>query len=350
MKLKIRSKLKKMNKIKIHIRNNHWKEGFLPCDAEGEKNNMISKAEFEKGLDQYPELREKIEYLIDWDDENFVSSMKTADVLLGWQFPTKDLKNIASNLKWIHVISAGVNHLYPFDWMKDDLVLTNSSGVHAKKAGEFGLMSILMLQNHMTRLATHQKKKEFVSLLGKPIEGRKVVVVGTGSLGGSMIKHISKLGVEIIGVNRKGKDVEGCSKVITFDKIDSVLSDADFLYLAVPETEETKGLINKERLNKLKPTCGIVNIGRQSVLDYEALIIKLENNEIAGAILDVFSKEPIPKDSKLWDVPNLIITPHVSSDSEGNYIEMVLKTFFKNLKLLSENKKLINQIDRELGY
>jgi phosphoglycerate dehydrogenase-like enzyme len=339
-----------MNKIKIHIRNNHWKKGFLPCDAEGEKNNTITKEEFEKGLDQYPELRKKIEYLIDWDDENFVSSMKTADVLIGWQFPNKDLKKIAPNLKWIHVISAGVNHLSPFDWMKEDLVLTNSSGVHAKKAGEFGLMSILMLQNHMTRLATHQKNKRFVSLLGKPIEGRKVVVVGTGSLGGSMIKHISKLGAEVIGVNRKGKGVEGCSKVITFDKIDTVLSDADFLYLAVPETEETKGLINKERLDKLKPSCGIVNIGRQSVLDYEALRIKLEKNEIAGAILDVFSKEPIPKDSKLWDVPNLIITPHISSDSEGNYIEMVLKIYLKNLKLFSEKKKLVNQIDRKLGY
>ena len=202
----------------------------------------------------------------------------------------------------------------------------------------------------MTRLITHQKNKEFVSLMGKPIEGRTVVAVGTGSLGGSMIKHISKIGVNVIGVNRKGKTVEGCSKVITFDEIDEVLPLADFLYLAVPETEETKGLINKERLDKLKKTCGIVNIGRQSVLDYDYLKTKLEKNEIAGAILDVFSTEPIPKNSKLWDTPNLVITPHVSSDSEGNYIKMVLKIFFKNLRLFLEKKELINQIDRKLGY
>ena len=234
--------------------------------------------------------------------------------------------------------------------MNEDLVLTNSSGVHAKKAGEFGLMTVLMLQNHMTRIVTNQKNKEFISLLGKPIKGQKVVVVGTGSLGGSMVKHISKLGAEVIGVNRKGKDVEGCYKVITFDKIDEVLPIADFLYLAVPETEETKGLINKERLDKLKPTCGIVNIGRQSVLDYEALKIKLEKNEISGAILDVFSQEPIPKNSKLWDTPNLVITPHISSDSEGNYVEMVLGIFIKNLKLFIDNKELNNQVDRKLGY
>ena len=276
--------------------------------------------------------------------------MKESDVLLGWQFPTNNIREIAPNLKWIHVSSAGVNHLYPFAWMKEDLVLTNSSGVQAKKAGEFGLMSILMLQNQITKIVTNQKNKEFVTLLSKPIDGFKVVVVGTGSLGGSMIKHISKLGAEVIGVNRKGNNVEGCSKVITFDKIDEVLNSADFLYLAVPETEETKGLIDKERLDSLKPTCGIVNIGRQSVLDYEALRIKLEKNEITGAILDVFAHEPIPKNSNFWDTPNLIITPHISSDSQGNYIEMVLKIFFKNLKLFIENKELINQVDRKLGY
>ena len=339
-----------MKKIKIHIRNNHWKEGFLPCDPEGEKHSTITSEEFEKGLSQYPEIKDKIEYLVDWDEDHYLSSMKEADVLLGWQFSTKNISEIAPNLKWIHVSSAGVNHLSPFDWMKNNLILTNSSGVHSKKAGEFGLMSILMLQNQMTKIVTNQKNKEFVTLLSKPIDGFKVVVVGTGSLGGSMIKHVSKLGAEVIGVNRKGNDVEGCSKVITFDKLDEVLPSADFLYLAVPETEETKGLINKTRLDSLKSTCGIVNIGRHSVLDYKTLRIKLEKNEIAGAILDVFSHEPIPKDSYLWDTPNLIITPHISSDSQGNYIEMVLKIFFKNLKLFLEKKELINQIDRKLGY
>ena len=163
-----------MNKIKIHIRNNHWKEGFLPCDEEGEKNNTITKEEFEKGLSQYPEIKDKIEYLIDWDDDNFKSSLQNSDVLLGWQFPTHNIREIAPNLKWIHVSSAGVNHLSPFDWMRDDLILTNSSGVHSKKAGEFGLMSILMLQNQMTKIVTNQKNKEFITLLSKPLKVLKL--------------------------------------------------------------------------------------------------------------------------------------------------------------------------------
>jgi len=338
------------NKIKIHIRNNHWKKGSLPCDLEGEKNSSVPKDLFENMLNKYPEIKDKITYLVDWDDDNWVSSMKDADILLAWNFPTNSLAEIAPNLKWIHIVSAGVNHLSPFNWMKKDLVLTNSSGIHAKKAGEFGLMSILMLQNYMTRIITNQKNKEFVTLLSKPINGKKVVVVGTGSLGGSMIKHISSLGAEVIGINRRGRKVEGCSKIITFDKIDEALPEADFLYLAVPETPETKGLISKKRLDNLKPTCGIVNIGRESVMDYEHLRKKLEKNEISGAILDVFSEEPINKNSKLWDTPNLVITPHISSDSKGNYIEMILEKFFKNLKLFIDNKNLLNKVDPNLGY
>ena len=338
------------NKIKIHIRNNHWKKGSLPCDLEGEKNSSIPKDLFENMLSKYSKIRDKITYLIDWDDDNWISSMKEADILLGWNFPTNNLKEIAPNLKWIHIVSAGVNHLAPFTWMSDNLVLTNSSGIHAKKAGEFGLMSILMLQNHMTKIITNQKNREYITLLSTPLKDKKVVVIGTGSLGGSMIKHISLLGADIIGVNRKGGQVEGCAETLTFDKIDEVLPDADFLYLAVPETPETKGLIDKKRLNSLKSTCGIVNIGRETVMDYEHLRLKLKKNELSGAILDVFSEEPISKNSNFWDTPNLIITPHISSDSKGNYIEMVLEKFFFNLELFLENKSLINQVNKNLGY
>ena len=338
------------DKIKIHIRNNHWKKGSLPCDLEGEKNSSVTKDLFESKLSKYPGIKDKISYLIDWDDDNWKSSMKDADILLAWNFPTKGLSKIAPKLKWIHIVSAGVNHLSPFNWVKKDLVLTNSSGIQAKKAGEFGLMSILMLQNQMTRIITNQKQKDYVTLLSNPIENKNVVVVGTGSLGGSMIKHISSLGANVTGVNRRGRNVDGCSKVIKFDKIDKVLPEADFLYLAVPETNETKGMISKKRLDALKHTCGIVNIGRQSVMDYEHLRKKLKKNEISGAILDVFSEEPISRNSKFWDTPNLIITPHISSDSKGKYIEMVLEKFLTNLTLFIDKKDLINQVDPDLGY
>jgi len=337
-------------KIKIHVKNNHWAPGSFPTDAEGEKNFTITKEHFTQALNNFPEIKEKVEIFVDWDEDNFKTSLANSDILVAWDFSTINLKKVAPNLKWIHVISAGVEHLHPLDWMFDGLVLTNSSGAHTKKAGEYGLMSILMLQNHMTKIITNQKNNNFVSLFSNPIAGKTVVLVGTGNLGTSMAKLVAPLGVNIIGVNKRGRITEGCSKVISIDKIDTVLPDADFLYLAVPETPETKNLISKERLNMLKPTCGIVNIGRQSVMDYDVLCEKLSNDEIAGAILDVFTHEPIEKNSKLWNIPNLVITPHVSSDDNGNYVKLTLDIFIKNLKLFIENKELSNQVDKKLGY
>jgi phosphoglycerate dehydrogenase-like enzyme len=339
-----------MEKIKIHIKNNHGRPGTFPCDLEGEKNFTITREHFEKALENVPEIKDKIEFFIDWDVDNFNSSMSNSEILLTYDFPTNNLKSIAPNLKWIHCTAAGVEHLFPFDWTYDNLKITNSSGVHAKKAGEYGLMSVLMLQNHLPKIITNQKNKEFISTFGNPIAGKNIVLVGTGALGSSMAKLVEPLGANIIGVNKKGKSVEGCSQILTIDKLDTVLPKADILYLALPETPETKNLINKRRLDLLKTTCGIVNIGRQSALDYEVLCDKLEKSEIAGAILDVFNPEPIDKSSRLWNTKNLVITPHVSSDDNGNYVKMTLELFVKNLKLFIEKKELENQIDKELGY
>ena len=337
-------------KIKIHVKNNHGRPGTFPSDLEGEKNFTITKEHIDNALEKEPSIKEKIEVFIDWDEDNFSSSISNSEILLTYDFPTKNLKEIAPNLKWIHCTAAGVEHISPFEWAPDELTITNSSGVHAKKAGEYGLMSVLMLQNHMPKIITNQKNKEFLSLFSNPIAGKNIVLVGTGSLGSSMAMLVEPLGVNIIGVNKKGKSVDGCKKIITIDKLDTVLPEADFLYLALPETPETIHLIDKRRLDLLKPTCGIVNIGRQSVLDYDALCEKLNKKEIAGAILDVFTPEPIESNSKLWHTPNLVITPHVSSDDNGNYVKMTLDLFVKNLKLFIEDQELVNQIDKNLGY
>jgi phosphoglycerate dehydrogenase-like enzyme len=342
--------LKYNKKIKVHVKNNHGRSGTFPCDLEGEKNFTITKEHLNKALENEPKIKNQVDFFIDWDENNFNSSISSSEILLTYDFPTKNLKEIAPNLKWIHCTAAGVEHLSPFNWASDELIITNSSGVHSKKAGEYGLMSILMLQNHMPKIITNQKNKNFISLFSNPIDGKNIVLIGTGSLGSAMAKLVAPLGANIIGVNKKGKPVEGCSKIITIEKLDMVLPDADILYLALPETKETKNLISKKRLNLLKPSCGIVNIGRQSVLDYESLCKKLKKKEIAGAILDVFTPEPIQKTSKLWHTPNLIITPHVSSDDNGNYVKMTLDLFVKNLKFFINNKKLLNQIDKNLGY
>ena len=342
--------MKNNKKIKLHVKNNHWAAGSFPTDAEGEKVFTIKNSHFEKAFEKFPEIKEKVEIFIDWDEDNFNSSMSNSDILITWNFPTSNLKKVSPNLKWIHCVSAGVEHLLPLNWMFEGLILTNNSGVHSKKAGEYGLMSILMLHNHIPKIISNQKNKKFESLFSTPIAGKTIVVVGTGNLGGAMIRLLAPLGPKIIGVNRKGEAVDGCSKVITVDKIDSILPEADILYLAMPETPGTKNLISRKRLDLLKPSCGIVNIGRQSAMDYDVLCEKLRTNKLAGAILDVFVPEPIELNSKLWQIPNLIITPHVSADDGESYVRLTLELFTKNLKLFISNKPLINQINKNFGY
>ena len=129
-----------------------------------------------------------------------------------------------------------------------------------------------------------------------------------------------------------------------------MLPRADILYLAVPETPETRGLIDRRRLGLLKPTCGVVNIGRQSVMDYDALCDMLEAGALGGAVLDVFTPEPIEPSSRLWNTPRLIVTPHVSADDGDSYVPLTLDLFFRNLERFLGGDPLLNQVDRIAGY
>ena len=138
--------------------------------------------------------------------------------------------------------------------------------------------------------------------------------------------------------------------MVTTEQLEQVLPHADYILAATPDTPETRGLLDRQRLNLLKPGAGIVNIGRESIMDYDALCDKLEDGSIAGAILDVFDPEPIAEDSRLWHTKNLIITPHISADDGDAYVQMTLMLFFQNMKLFLADKPLLNPVQPELGY
>ena len=339
-----------MSTVKVHIKNNRWAEGSFPNTPEGEEVFTITQERFDQALQNYPALKGRMDVFIDWDEDNFAASMADTDVLLTWNLPTDGLGDIAKKLKWIHCIGAGVEHMLPMDWLPAGVALTNNKGVHADKAGEYGLMAVLMLHNNMPAIITNQRKHRFESLYSTPIAGSTIVVVGTGSLGGAAIRKLAPLGPHIIGVNRHGKPVEGCSEVVTIADLDSVLPKADYLYLAVPDTPETTGLMNRQRLDMLKPSCGIVNVGREPVMDYAALREKLEAGTLAGAVLDVFSPEPIEADSPLWDTPNLVVTPHVSADDGDSYVPLTLDLFFRNMERYLAGEELLNPVRPDLGY
>ncbi len=336
--------------INVHIKNNRWAEGSFPNTPEGEEVFTITQQRFDDELANFPSVQGNLNTFVDWDTDHWEQSMANAEVLLTWNLPMQNLAKIAPNLKWIHCIGAGVEHMLPMDWIPEGVVLTNNKGVHAAKAGEFGLMSVLMLHSHIPAVVTNQKNRVYDSLYASPIAGKTLVVLGTGSLGGSAAKQVQALGVHVIGVNRSGQAVDGCNEVVTTEQLDTVLPKADYVFVATPDTPETRGLLDKRRLDLLKPSAGIINIGREAVMDYEALCDKLDEGSLAGAILDVFDPEPIEADSRLWHTKNLIVTPHISADDGDAYVPMTLNLFFQNMELFMQNKPLLNPIRPSLGY
>ena len=336
--------------IKVHIKNNHAGPDTFPSTPESEPVFTISRDKYEISAAKYPDLSKQLDVFVDWDTDHFTESMKTAEVLVTWNLPTENLAEVAPNLKWIHIIGAGVEHLCPMDWVPEGVTITNNKGAHADKAGEFALMAVLMLHNKMPTILSNQRKSVWKSLFSTPIEGRTVGLIGVGSIGGGAAKQLSKLPVHIIGVTRHGKAHEHVHEMVAMDQLDKVLPRMDYIFVSTPATPETNGLFNRERLESLKAGVGIVNVGRSSVMDYSALSDLLESGHISGAVIDVFDEEPLPADSPLWRAPNFVVTPHVSADDGDNYVPITLDLFFENMRRYQAGEELMNVVRPELGY
>src|SRR5688572_23442044 len=210
-------------------------------------------------------------------------------------------------------------------------------------------MAISLLNARLPHLIAHQRAHRWEPIYTSPVAGKTVVVIGFGDLGQSAGRAAKKLGAKVIAVTRSGKAGRPADAACSAAKIDSVLPKADFVIVTAPLTPQTRNLLDRKRLALLRPEAGLVNIGRAPIVDYEALREMLVKGELAGAVLDVFEPEPLPADSPIWDTPNLIVLPHVSCDNLS-YIERLFDFWFENLARFRAGRKLVNLVDRKLGY
>ena len=337
-------------RIKVHVKNNHASPDTFPPTVEGEAVFTITRERWEAEVARYPDLAERLDAFIDWDLDHFEESMRSAEVLVTWDLPTEDLARVAPRLRWIHIIGAGVEHLCPMDWLPPGVRVVNNRGAHAAKGGEFGLMAMLMLHNHLPPILANQRRRHWESLFSTPVAGKTLLVVGTGHIGRGAARCCRALGVHVIGVSRHGRAVEEVDEAYPVADLDRVLPRADFVFVATPLTPETRNLLDRRRQSLLKPGAGLVNVGRAATVDYEALADNLRSGHLAGAILDVFDPEPLPSDSELWDVPNLLVTPHVSADDGTTYVAMTLELVFRNMRRYLAGEPLENVVRPELGY
>lgn len=281
----------------------------------------------------------------------FASAIREAEALvcdvsvIRAQFPVA-----APRLKLLFVTNAGLDKLAPFDWLPPGVTLLNNRGTHAVKSGEFGIMAVLMLVHRVPAMVTHQRAESWQKQWGSVLPGKRLTVIGLGTLGGATAEHALHFGMHVTGVRANPSPHPACEQVIGPGLLETMLPMTDVLLLACPLTAATRNIMSRHRLEQLPRGAGVVNIGRGELLDQDALCDLLDRGHLSGAVLDVFDPEPIPPGHRLWTTPNLIISPHTAADDPATYNPRSLDIFLENVAAWRAGRPLPNRFDIGRGY
>jgi D-2-hydroxyacid dehydrogenase (NADP+) len=283
--------------------------------------------------------------------EKFDASLSDAEIIYGLRLPQDVIKK-APNLRWVQVMSAGVERFLDADMRESPVVLTNVSGIHAIPISEFviGLMLMFVKQSPVCLELKQRRKWERISPV--VLANKTVGIVGLGSIGQQVARLARAFGMKVIATRRsstEGARARNVDLMLPPFRLTDLLRQSDFVVLSVPFTSETNMLIGEAELRSMKPTARIINVARGGIVDEQALIRALQAGWIAGAGLDVFATEPLPSDSPLWTLPNVILSPHVSGTRE-DYVLAATRVFVDNLHRYLEGKRLVNVVDKTRGY
>jgi phosphoglycerate dehydrogenase-like enzyme len=310
--------------------------------------------------DLHPSYKEIINDIIpEWDiyigkdPSIWVDHLKDAEIVAGWKKEVKEhCLEGSSKLKWLQTWSAGVNNVPLSELEARDIQLTSANGVHAYPISEtiFGLMLALTRKIH-TYVKNQQSKKWHHGHMNLEMHEKTVGIIGVGAIGKETAKIAKAFGMKVIGVRHSGLEEENVDEMYTQDHLNDILPLCDYVVITLPLTKKTYRLIGDEQFKLMKSTAFLINIGRGEIIDEAALVQALTENEIAGAGLDVFEKEPLSEDSPLWELENVIITPHTAGSTEHYNKRVMDDIFIPNLKsYVTGGKTTINLVDFEKGY
>jgi phosphoglycerate dehydrogenase-like enzyme len=286
-------------------------------------------------------------------DGEVAETLEGADVLfLRWGLSPEATRRLLArvpNLRWIHTISAGVDHLLFPELRESDAILTNASGVFNVPIAETVMAYILAVVKRLPEFWAHQRKHRWEKLPLRELRGLTVGIVGLGDIGTEVARLCRAFGMRVLGLRRRPAPSDLADEVLPPDRLQDLLARSDFVVIAVPLTAETRGMIGRAELAAMKPDAWLVNISRGAIVDEEALVEALREGRIGGACLDVFAEEPLPPESPLWDMPNVIITPH-NSWSSPHIEEREIALFLENLRRYVAGEPLLNVVDKQAGY
>jgi phosphoglycerate dehydrogenase-like enzyme len=263
----------------------------------------------------------------------------------------KSIRDAAPRLKWIQLTSAGADRLLDSGFVEQGITVTTVSGLHATPIGEFVLAVMLMWAKGAPRTLRAQLKHEWVRFLPTELRGKTVGVVGAGNIGGEVARLAKAFGCRVLASRRTpdASALDSVDEMVPAAESARLLGESDYVVLSVPLTPDTRGMIAEPQLRAMKPTAVLVNIARGAVVVEADLVRALREGWIAGAALDVFEKEPLPGDSPLWDMENVILTPHISGGTEI-YNERAVGIFTDNLRRYLSGGPLRNAVDPSRGY
>lgn len=284
-------------------------------------------------------------------EEELLKSGIQAEILYSWggtgEMPLTYCKQ-NPNLKWFHSFSAGMDPLMKSEIASLPILISSSSGIHSITIAET-VMGYILAYNR-TFPFMFQKQREHVWAKGMtrmPMEafGKTLGIVGAGAIGVELAKRAKAFGMYTIGLRRQPTPMPCYDEMLSNANLDELLSRSDYVVVATPLTPETRHMIGKTQFAQMRPNAVIINVARGAVIDQEALIEALQNGAIAGAALDVTDPEPLPADSPLWDMDNVIITPHMSADAPI-LVQWATDFFCDNIKRYLAGETLRNQMDR----
>lgn len=282
------------------------------------------------------------------DEDAFVAALPDMEVLFTFRPPAGHWA-LGERLRLVQLSGAGVDGVLPAPDLSDDVALCNALGIHLPEMSEFVLGMVMALHLQVPRLLIQQRSHEWSWVLHPALAGRRAVVVGLGHIGEAIAHQLAANGLRVDGVRRSGDPVEGIDRVLPTSRLAEVLEGADVLVVVAPLTDETRGLIGADELALLAPGALLVDVSRGGITSADAVVEALGTGRLGGAALDVFETEPLPADSALWDVPGLIVTPHIAAIGP-DYLDRLVGVLAENVRRLEEGDDLLHVVDRARGY
>ncbi|GEC10347.1 2-hydroxyacid dehydrogenase [Streptomyces spinoverrucosus] len=282
------------------------------------------------------------------DASTLAERLPYADVLLVWDFTSHAVREAwpgdGPRPRWVHTASAGVDHLMCPELAASDTVVTNARGVFDQPIAEYVAALVLAMAKDLPRTLQLQRERTWRHRESQKVTGTRAVVVGSGPIGRAIARTLKALGVITALVGRTPR-----TGIHGPDDLDRLMSRADWVIAAAPLTEQTRGMFDARRFGVMQPSARFVNVGRGPLVVEDALAEALAKRWIAGAALDVFDAEPLPPDSPLWQVPNLIVSPHMSGDTAGWRDELGAQ-FVELYEAWDAGRPLPNVVDKQRGY